>query len=443
MESPNVPAPRVPRAWPFERVYYGWAIVGASTVAAFGMAPMFGPVLGVFFSSIEEELGWSRATISLAFTLGSASSSVIQAITGRLLDRYGARMVVVAAGVVIAFAMVGLSQMQEPWQFWLAFGAGRGSALAGIQVGTGVALSNWFIRKRGRTIAIRGVGQRAGQSIMPIAIFAIMAVAGWRAAFLSLAGVTAVLIVLPALVYLRRRPEDLGMTIENMSPGELAAMQGGGQRSALGRLSRRVRDVSFTLAEARRTRAFWILLAFVIVERFALGSINLHMVVNFEDRGLAAGLAVSTLSIFAATSALTGLPWGFAFERVHVRVGAMLMSGLLAASMLVLLVADTYPLAVAFALLFGLAIGAGNVVENLLWADYFGREHLGAIRGFGAPFRIASPAGPVLTGLVFDWTGSYLLPFAVFGVIFVLMTAAMFFATPPVKRSAAQPAAGG
>ena len=340
-----------------------------------------------------------------------------------------------AAGVIIALAMVGLSWMQEPWQFWLAFGAGRGSALAGIQVGTGVALSNWFLRRRGRVIAIRGVGQRAGQSLMPMVIFAIMAIAGWRAAFLSLAGVTAVLIILPALLYMRRRPEDLGMTLEGMSAEELAAARSGGGSGGgrVGRLSRQVRDISFTLDEAKRTRAFWLLLFFVIVERFALGSINLHMVVNFEDRGLAAGLAVSTLSIFAATSALTTLPWGFAFEHIQVRYGAMMMSGLLFLSVLVLLVANSYPLAVAFALLFGVAIGAGNIVEQMLWAEYFGREHLGAIRAFGAPFRIASPSGPFLTGLLFDWTGSYTLPFTIFAVIFGVMTFAMFFAKQPVK----------
>ena len=435
MESPTVATPRVPRLWPFKRSYYGWAIVWASTVSAFGMAPMFGPVLGVFFSSLESELGWSRATIALAFTIGSATGSVFQMLTGRLLDRYGARMVVVAAGVIIALAMVGLSWMQEPWQFWLAFGAGRGSALAGIQVGTGVALSNWFLRRRGRVIAIRGVGQRAGQSLMPMVIFAIMAIAGWRAAFLSLAGVTAALIILPALLYMRRRPEDLGMTLEGMSAEELAAARSGGGSGGgrVGRLSRQVRDISFTLDEAKRTRAFWLLLFFVIVERFALGSINLHMVVNFEDRGLAAGLAVSTLSIFAATSALTTLPWGFAFEHIQVRYGAMMMSGLLFLSVLVLLVANSYPLAVAFALLFGLAIGAGNIVEQMLWAEYFGREHLGAIRAFGAPFRIASPSGPFLTGLLFDWTGSYTLPFTIFAVIFGVMTFAMFFAKQPVK----------
>ena len=437
MDTPTTASPRIPKLWPFKRVYYGWAIVWVSTVASFGMAPMFGPVLGVFFTSIEKELGWDRATIALAFTIGSATGSVMQVLTGRLLDRYGARMVVVAAGVIIALAMVGLSWMQEPWHFWLTFGAGRGSALAGIQVGTGVALSNWFLRKRGRTIAIRSIGQRAGQSIMPMAIFAIMVAVGWRAAFLSLAGVTAVLTILPSLIYMRRRPEDMGMTLENMTPEELAALNTASEeRRGLARLSRQVRDVSFTLAEAKRTRAFWLLLFFVIVERFALGSINLHMVANFEDKGIAMVLAVSTLSIFAATSAVTGLPWGLVFERLSVRFGAMLMSAILTVSMLVLLVADNYPLAVLFAVLFGLATGAGSIIENLLWADYFGRRHLGAIRSFGAPFRIASPTGPALTGLLFDRTGSYTVPFLVFTGIFLVMTVAMFFATPPEKPAA-------
>ena len=147
------------------------------------------------------------------------------------------------------------------------------------------------------------------------------------------------------------------------------------------------------------------------------------------------GLAVSTLSIFAATSAVTGLPWGLVFERLHIRFGAMLMSGhpdvLSDGSCCSWRTAIA--LAVLFAVLFGVAIGAGSIVENQLWADYFGRQHLGAIRGFGAPFRIASPTGPVLTGLLFEWTGSYTVPFTIFMVIFVLMTVAMYFATPPVK----------
>ena len=83
----------VPRIWPFRGTYYGWAIVGASFLATLGEVPVFGPVLGVFITPIEEELGWSRATIAFGFTAGTMTGSVASIVVGRLLDRYGARVV--------------------------------------------------------------------------------------------------------------------------------------------------------------------------------------------------------------------------------------------------------------------------------------------------------------------------------------------------------------
>ena len=187
------------------------------------------------------------------------------------------------------------------------------------------------------------------------------------------------------------------------------------------------------LKEARKTRAFWMIVVFVSVDRFALGAINLHLVINFQDKGLSAAQAVSILSLFAATSALTGVPWGFVFERMHIRFSAMLISVLLLLSMGVLLIADSYPLAILFGLTFGFAVGGSSLVETLLWSDFFGRRHIGEIRGFTAPFRLLSPTGPTLAGFIFDQTGSYRIAFYMFGSIFFVMLIAMSFATAPVK----------
>jgi len=206
VEGPS-PSASIPRVWPFKRVYYGWAIVIATFVVSFGQVPVFGPVLGVFILPIQEELGWSRATISLAFTIGSMTGSVTTFIIGSLLDRYGARIIMVSTGIVITGAMLGLAVMDQPWQFWTFFGMGRGAALAGIQVGTSVAIANWFIRKRGRALAIKGLGLRIGQATFPLIIFAIMAVSDWRHAYLWLAGLTFVCIVVPSALYIRRRPK--------------------------------------------------------------------------------------------------------------------------------------------------------------------------------------------------------------------------------------------
>jgi cyanate permease len=249
----------------------------------------------------------------------------------------------------------------------------------------------------------------------------------WRDAWRILALLTAILIIVPSVTYLRRRPEDLGLYPDGEKPveGVAAAPRGFG---------RDVRDISWTLKEARRTRAFWMIVVFVSVDRFALGAINLHMVINFQDKGLSAFQAASILTVFATTSAITGVPWGFVFEKMHIRFSAMLISFLLLLSMGMLLIADNYFLGILFGLSFGFAVGGSSIVENLLWADFFGRRHLGEIRGFTAPFRLLSPTGPTLAGFIYDQTGTYRIAFTMFAGIFFVMLLAMSFATPPVKK---------
>ena len=113
VEGPS-PSAAIPRVWPFKHVFYGWAIVIAALVASFGSVPVFGPVLGVFIVPMQEELGWSRATLALGFTLGSMTGSVTTFIIGSLLDRYGARVIVAFSGIIVAGAMLGLAAIDRP-----------------------------------------------------------------------------------------------------------------------------------------------------------------------------------------------------------------------------------------------------------------------------------------------------------------------------------------
>jgi len=441
MSEGPYPSASIPRVWPFKRVYYGWAIVIATFVASFGQVPVFGPVLGVFIIPMQEELGWSRATLSLGFTIGSMTGSVTTFIIGSLLDRYGARIIMVSTGIIIAGAMLGLAVMDRPWQFWVFFGMGRGAALAGIQVGTSVALANWFIRKRGRAMAIKGMGLRIGQATFPLIIFAIMAVSTWRHAYLWLAGVTFLCIVLPSALYIRRRPEDMGLYPDGMAP-DAVSPEGTSNSARPSRGRQEGYEESWTLAEARKTRALWILTLFSLFAPFALGSLNLHMVANFQDSGISHGLAVSVLSIYAATSSLTVLPWGFLLERVHVRYAAMLMCAFQGMACVIIIFAKTYPMAVVFGLVFGIGQAGWTVILNLLFSDYFGRRHAGAIRGFTSPFRLLGPLGPVFTGYIRDVTGSYNFAFKILAGVFIAMFIFMLLAVPPIKGSSTEEQAG-
>jgi MFS family permease len=195
---------RVPFFWPFKRVFYGWAVVWASVLVSFAQVPMYGPVLSVFIKPIGDDTGWTRGELSIAFTVGSLFGATVSSIVGKYLDRYGARVSVVAAGMIITGALVGLALMQEVWQFWAFFGAGRTAAISGINLGTSVAVANWFIRKRGRTVSLLGIGLRGGQSLFPLFITPIILFFSWRHAYGFLAIIALLLIVVPGWLFLRR-----------------------------------------------------------------------------------------------------------------------------------------------------------------------------------------------------------------------------------------------
>jgi MFS family permease len=143
--------------------------------------------------------------------------------------------------------------------------------------------------------------------------------------------------------------------------------------------------------------------------------------------------------IFAGVSAVSAVGWGLVMERIHVRWGTALATVISGFAMAVIAVADSLPMAIAFAVLFGLGTGGWTVAQTLIFADYFGREHLGAIRGFAA--AVAGPAGaagPLLAGWLRDEQGDYVMAFTGFLGAMVIVFFALVFATPPQKPPAQQ-----
>lgn len=398
---------------------------------------MYGPVLSVFVKPLSEdpELQWSRGEISLAFTLGSLCGSLVSSIVGRQLDRYGARFAVVGAGMIISGVLLGLAMMQEVWQFWILFGAGRTAALAGIYLGTAVGVSNWFIRKRGRAVSFISIGLRSGQAVFPLFIAPIIIVLSWRHAYAFLAVVCFLLIVVPGYLFMRRRPEDFGMVPDGDSPVASAESQAVRTPS---NASQEPADVSFTLAQAVRTPAFWLLIVATMTVVFANTAVNLHATASFRDRGLGEEFAGLFVFIFCGTAALSAYGWGTLMDKINVRWGALIATMFSGSSMLVLMASGDLEIAVLFGILFGLGTGGWTLAQVLLFANYFGRAHLGSIRGVAqmASGPVAA-AGPLMAGLVYDATDSYTLAFQIFVAAFILVAVCLLLAKPP-KASAGE-----
>jgi OFA family oxalate/formate antiporter-like MFS transporter len=420
-------AVRISRFWPFRRIYYGWAVVVAGVFSSFAVVPTQGPIVGLFVQPMRDDLGWSATAISAGFVAGTLSGGVFSWSIGGLLDRHGARVINVLSGIVIAGAMIGLSMMTSPWHFWLFFGIARGVSASGSQLSTMVALAAWFIRKRGRVVGLIGTGQRFGQALLPLPIFAIMLAFSWREAWLVLAGVVVLLQVVPSGLFVRRRPEDYGL----LPDGAVVARLDG---------STEIEDPeveeAWTLQEAKRTRSLWLLILAQGAVQLGLNATNLHITAHFQDNGISLGLAALAVTIFAGTSAVSTLPWGLMMEHIHTRYIGLVATGGLAVAMIVAMLATSFPSAVLFALLYGFALGGWTVTSRMLFANYFGRHSFGAIRGFSAPLIVmVNPLGPVLAGVIRDRTGSYDLAFAIFAAMFVVAFLAFLLAAPPKKAA--------
>ncbi len=278
-----------------------------------------------------------------------------------------------------------------------------------------------------------GTGQRAGQALLPLPILAIMLAFSWREAWLALAVVVVVLLVIPSGLLVRRRPADYGIQPDGDLPaGELAEGEGLGDRV----------EETWTLAEAKRTRTLWALMVAQASVVLSVNAVNLHVTANFQDK-IAVELAVTAVAIFATAAALSTLPWGFVLERIHVQYVGLTAVGLLFVAMLIAVRAETFAGAVAFAVTYGLGLGAWTVTSRMLFANYFGRRSFGSIRGFAAPIMVlVNPAGPLFAAYVRDSTGSYSVAFAAFAAVFAVAFVAFLVAVPVRKPDAGRPVGG-
>jgi MFS family permease len=361
---------------------------------------------------------------------------------GRYADRpNGPRYLMMSGALLAGTALILLAFMlQHLWQFYLLFGVVwgvAGTALGGVILGPTI-VSKWFVRKRGRALAIATMGVSAGGVVaIPMATLFITAF-GWRMAWAAL-GIVMLATIFPlGAFFMRRQPEDVGLLPDGDTPEE-AARQAIRQAEGAGRPGLAVRR-SFTVRQAFRSRAFWALVVVQTMTSMGLSPVLQHQVAYVQDKGFSLAQAAAIGTMVAFFAAAGKVPWGIIAERVPVRYVMAVAFILAGASLWLLLQAQSLSMLYAYSVLFGLTMGSNPPLSNLVWATYFGRDNLGSIRGYSTPLtRWTGGVSPVFAGLVYDIAGSYNMAFAVFSAAWVLAGAAVLMAGPPVEP---HPAAG-
>ncbi len=413
------------RPEPRSGLFYGWWVVFAAFFATFGSVTFFNPVLGVFSQLLEDEFGWTRSDVAGALSVGGLAAGVGAPFIGSILDRWGGRWVVVGSGIAMAICAVILSQMSALWHLLFFYAIGRAASVGAMSPAGFVATANWFVRRRSLVAGIVAVGPRLGMALFPIVVAVVIDAAGsWRAGWLALA-VIALVVVVPSLLFMRRRPEDMGLRPD----GDPEPAHDEESLPA-------APEIDFTLREAIRTRAYWLVGIAVGLVMFCGGAVNFHQIPHLVDQGLPRTQAALVVTVFSGIGAFGAFFGGVLAQRFTMRWTMVVSLAGMGGSILLLMNAASLTAALTYAVTYGSFFGVLVSLMPVVYADYFGRRAMGRITGSIQPFQMGmNAAGPFLVGLWFDRSGSYDLSFLAFMGLFwvaaLMLALASYPASPP------------
>ncbi len=420
------------------KYYYGWYIVGvgflANTAAVFSLSS----TLGIFMKPLTQDLGVSRGVFSLLRSGESLIGASLSPLVGTTVDRHGGRWAMTFGALVVSMGFLMLSQVDAFWQFLsVRWALHIGDAFMAYLV-VNVAISRWFIKKRGRAIAFSSMGVGFAKIGIPVLTATLIAWFGWRMAWGAFGILTLILVVGPAAIWMRRRPEDMGLRPdgEPNPVSDLSSTQEKSQTTAR-RQQSLAEEVVWSRGEAIRTKTFWLITTCLVFANIGAAGLNLHLFAYVSDNSGSEMIAASVLSTLAFTQLAFPLVWGIIAERVEVRFALFLKFLIQAIGLFIVITSVSLPPLYFGFFMYGIGISGGMVLPDLLWAHYFGRISLGSIRGLGLLMvQSISAVGPPFFGFLFDITGNYFLPFMLLIGALTISAIICLVMQPPTKRTA-------
>jgi len=416
-------------------IFYGWIIV-AVTFVAMGIGVNARTAFSLLFPPILDEFHWDRGVTAGAFSFGFVISSILSPTIGRMMDRFGPRVVMQLGTVSMAAGFLLAPLTTEPWHLYLTIGVlvGGGSVCLGYS-GQSLFLPNWFVRTRGLAIGLAFSGVGLGSVTLLPWVQTMIAGAGWRASCSAL-GWLILIVLVPINFLLRKRPEDIGLRPDGDAEPS---------HSAIGRPSNIVdpawTSVEWTVRRALRTARFWWLALGYFCALYAWYAVQVHQTKYLQEIGFSANRSAWALGLVS----LIGVVGQISLGHVSDRIGrewiwaASNLGFVICFLALIVLQHDQSMiwLYVMVAAQGGLGYGLTSVMGAMV-AEIFQGRHFGGIFGTVMLSAMAGgAAGPWVTGVLHDATGNYTAAFWLGAGVSVVSGLAIWRASPRKIRAVA------
>jgi MFS family permease len=405
------------------RVYYGWLVVASGFVISFvGIGTAF-YTFGSFLTALAAEFGWSRGEISLAFMFLVVGLGVVSPFVGRWTDRYGAKKVIVPSTLVMGLSLLLLRYLTNSffhfYALYFLMGCGGAALITVVPV---YMASRWFRRKRGLALGVTYVGGGLGGVVLASLSGYLITTVGFRNAYTVLGLLIWAAVFLLSVPLIKGDPAELGLLPDGEKRNPKATDPGFSHATLLG----------MNLTEAGKTVNFWLLWFALFLTNTGVSAMNQHLVPLLTDKGFSLEGAAATLSLLAVVSIVGRLISGYLMDKLVVKYLAMAFYVSLALGLLALtLEGDLWTIYLSTVLL-GLAVGAEFDMIAYMIGEYFGFSSFGEIFSW---IYIASllggVIGPVATGYIFDWTGSYDLALILSAVLALVAVVSVSFLQSP------------
>jgi cyanate permease len=420
------------------KIFYGWWIVLVTSIMTGIGFGFYSYGFGAIFKQLSQELGINRAMTSLAAGIGRLESGVEGPLTGWLVDKFGPKWVIFAGISMTAIGLILMSNIHSIWLYYFAWGVLiAGGINLGITIPIDKLLTTWFLKKRGLALGIKmAFLSLSGVMVIPVVTWLTQSY-GWRTTCLIWGAVMSLCLLLVVFFIKPKGPQHYGILPDgakvrhNDLTNHMDLAKQGKDYAAS------VQEQDFTVREAIKTSAFWLILIASMGQSMAQNAIIIHTIPFLTDRGISATTAGFMMSLLVFFTAPARFISGIMADRVGKRALSFLLAGfyfLQCLGITIFLLRPSTITIYTFLVLFGFGSGAPGTLGILMRGRFFGPKAFGSITGIGSV--ITAPVGliaPIYAGWIFDTTGSYLTAFTTFAILTAIATVLALCIRPPRK----------
>jgi OFA family oxalate/formate antiporter-like MFS transporter len=389
--------------------FYGWWVVIAAGIIILiaSAAPLY--LFSTLVDPLEDEFGWSRAAIGAGPSIAAVMAGLTMPVAGYLVDRVGARRLLVAGVTLVGGGFLAMSQIQALWQFYISASIiAVGMSLGGLPVCT-VAIAHWFEKRRGRALGIVSAGEGVSGIMVLVAVL-LIAVFEWRTGLMIL-GIGQMAICIPLALTVRNRPEEVGLLPDGEPPasGEPSAGLPPEPADGTSRGSGMRQPEGLTIGQALRTRSFWLLAFAQVLAWVGSFAIVIHVIAYLDESGGFTEEGAAVIAMGMPFGSLVGR-LGFGWLADYLGKRRLLAAAWILQGLGTLIFAGIHSpwQALIFLIVFTPGWGGAAPLLPALLAEYFGLRAFGGIQGvLLATAMLGAIIGPIFAGAVYDVVDSY------------------------------------